>query len=78
MEGRPPADVQVLHRLANDEPVVFVLGNHEHWHDIVPEALARAQILAGCRFVSTTLRSDCRLAGQLDPDTRPASDRCRP
>ncbi len=65
----PRQTFRVLHRLANDEPVVFVMGNHEHWHDIVPEALARAQILAGCRFVGTTLRSDCRLAGQLDPDT---------
>lgn len=75
----------ILRRLAGNKPVVCVMGNHEHWNGVLHEDLARARILAeragvtlldgaravhaGCQFVGTTLWSDYRLAGRLDPDT---------
>ena len=84
-EGDPGRGFAVLRRLAGDKPVVFVMGNHEHWNGIVSEDLALAPVLAardgitlldggsaslaGCRFIGTTLWSDYRLAGELDPAT---------
>lgn len=84
-EGDPGRAFAVLRRLAGDRPVAFVMGNHEHWNGTVDEDLALAKVLAdragvtlldgnrvvlaGCRFVGTTLWSDYRLAGALDPDT---------
>jgi predicted phosphohydrolase len=84
-EGDPGRGFSILRRLAGDKPVVFVMGNHEHWNGIVDEDLALAgmlaaqvgitlldgtgAVLAGCRFVGTTLWSDYRLAGCLDPRT---------
>lgn len=80
-EGDPGRGFAVLRRLAGDKPVVFVMGNHEHWNGFVDEDLALAPVLAardgitlldggsatlvGYRFIGTTLWSDYRLAGQL-------------
>ncbi|MDP4024943.1 metallophosphoesterase [Methylobacterium sp. NEAU 140] len=82
-EGDPGRGFAVLRRLAGTKPVVCVMGNHEHWNGVVHEDLALARVLAaregvslldgtgavhaGCRFVGTTLWSDYRLAGALDP-----------
>ena len=84
-EGDPGRGFEVLRRLAGDRPMVFVMGNHEHWNGVVDEDLALAGMLAeragitlldgtsatlaGCRFVGTTLWSDYRLAGEFDPRT---------
>ena len=84
-QGDPGRAFAVLRRLAGDKPIVFVMGNHEHWNGVVHEDLILAQALAdqagitlldgtsatiaGCRFVGTTLWSDYRLAGDLDPAT---------
>ncbi len=61
------------------------MGNHEHWNGVAEEDLILARFLAdqagitlldgtsatiaGCRFVGTTLWSNDRLAGHLDPAT---------
>lgn len=84
-EADPGRACGVLRRLAGDKPIVFVMGNHEHWNGVVDEDLILAKALAaragitlldggsaihaGCRFLGTTLWSDYRLAGQLDPAT---------
>lgn len=84
-QGDPGHAFAVLRRLAGDKPVVFVIGNHEHWNGVVDETLLLAHVLAdragitlldgtsasiaGCRFAGTTLWSDYRLAGHLDPRT---------
>lgn len=84
-QGDPDRAFAVLRRLAGDKPIVFVMGNHEHWNGVVAEDLILAKALAdrlgitlldgtsatiaGCRFVGTTLWSDDQLAGQLDPAT---------
>ncbi|CAH1681150.1 hypothetical protein BOSEA31B_15136 [Hyphomicrobiales bacterium] len=70
--------------LAGSKPIVFVMGNHEHWNGEINENLAPAKLLAaqsgislleessadiaGCRFVGATLWSDYTLAG--DPSCR--------
>ena len=45
-EGDPGRGFSILRRLAGDKPVVFVMGNHEHWNGIVDEDLALAGMLA--------------------------------
>lgn len=75
---------EVLARLARGKPIVFVMGNHEYWNGVHGERLKEAKALArpnqitllegeaatiaGCHFIGTTLWSDYRLAGDVDPD----------
>ena len=75
---------RLLRALAGSKPIVFVMGNHEHWNGEINENLATAKLLAaqsgislleessadiaGCRFVGATLWSDYTLAG--DPSCR--------
>ncbi len=82
-EGNVLLGFQLLLRIAGGKPVVFAMGNHEHWDGILSEdlrtakAVARkhrvtlldgnAATIAGCRFVGATLWSDYSLAGDVDP-----------
>lgn len=66
-----------LRRLAGEKPVVFVMGNHEHWNGVLHEDLELAKVVAaeygitlldgeaqtvgGCTFIGSTLWSDYRL-----------------
>ncbi|MGN6097542.1 MAG: metallophosphoesterase [Bosea sp. (in: a-proteobacteria)] len=72
-----------LRALAGSKPIVFVMGNHEHWNGEINENLAAAKLLAaqsgislleessvdiaGCHFVGATLWSDYNLAGDPNP-----------
>lgn len=75
----------LLRKLAGDRPVVFVMGNHEYWNGQIHEELAAARslapeygitllegdsaLIAGCRFIGTTLWSDYALAlSPIDPE----------
>jgi Icc-related predicted phosphoesterase len=67
-----------LRRLAGDKPVVFVMGNHEHWNGVLDENLDLAKVLAreyqitmlegeavaiaGCTFIGATLWADHTLS----------------
>ncbi|EKF42410.1 metallophosphoesterase [Nitratireductor indicus C115] len=69
---------QFLAQLSGGKPVVFVLGNHEHWNGALSDGLAMARTLAiehgvtllegetisiaGCRFIGTTLWTDYALS----------------
>lgn len=75
--------LSLVSRLADGKPVVFVLGNHEHWNGVFDETIVDAQLaasdlgvtllngsaaeIAGCRFIGATLWSDYQLAGYVDP-----------
>ena len=45
-QGRVDLGLRTLRRLAGSCPVVFVLGNHEHWNACVPDTLEEAGFLA--------------------------------
>lgn len=67
-----------LRQLAGHKPVVFVMGNHEHWNGILNEDLDLAKVLAlryqislldgesvtiaGCTFIGATLWADHTLS----------------
>lgn len=67
-----------LRHLAGDKPVIFVMGNHEHWNGVLRDNLKLAKALAreqritlldgeavtikGCTFVGTTLWADHTLS----------------
>lgn len=84
-EGDCLSGFRKLREFAGDKPVVFVMGNHEHWNGEVSENIEEARLLAaehqitllddeateigGVRFVGSTLWSDYRLGGDL-PDPR--------
>lgn len=73
--------LDLLARLAGGKPVVFVMGNHEHWKGVLGDDLREAKIIAqdagvtlldgeavtvaGCRFAGATLWTDYELAGEL-------------
>lgn len=73
--------LDLLARLADGKPVVFVMGNHEHWKGVLIDSLREAKILAqdagvtlldgeavtvaGCCFAGATLWTDYKLAGEL-------------
>ncbi len=83
LEGDCTGAFQILRRLAGKKPVVFVMGNHEHWNGVLNENIAlatalapkfgitflndSATTLAGCRFIGGTLWSDYALAGAPAP-----------
>ena len=68
-----------LAQLAAGKPIVFVMGNHEHWNGVLHENLSKAKAIAqklgvtllngeaatigGCRFAGATLWTDYCLAG---------------
>ena len=78
-QGDVRRGLDILARLAGGKPVVFVMGNHEHWNGVLGEDLREAKILArradvtlldgeavniaGCRFAGATLWTDYLLAG---------------
>lgn len=82
-EGDSPRGLSFLSKLADGKPIIFVMGNHEHWNglydeNIIDTKLAAAQLgvtlltgngvnVAGCRFVGATLWSDYKLAGYAAP-----------
>ena len=82
-EGDCASAFRFLRTLAPEKPIVFVMGNHEHWNGVVSEELQLAKLLAkeygvvlldgtaeavaGCRFVGATLWSDYSLGGSIDP-----------
>ncbi|MCV9964245.1 metallophosphoesterase [Pararhizobium sp. BT-229] len=67
-----------LRKLADDKPIVFVMGNHEHWNGVLHEDLEMAKVLAreyritlldgdavtitGCVFIGSTLWADHALS----------------
>lgn len=77
-----------LRALAGPKPIVFVMGNHDHWNGEIDENLAMARLLAaetgvtflesdsaavaGCRFVGSTLWTDYSLGGGPDPQAETA------
>ena len=82
-EGDCMGAFQFLSTLAGGKPVVFVMGNHEHWNGTLDESMELARTMAqesgivlldnsaasiaGCRFVGSTLWTDYTLAGEPDP-----------
>jgi len=78
-EGDIPRAFRLLEDLASGKPIMFVMGNHEHWNGVLTEDLPLAKMLAekhgitlldgsamtiaGCRFIGSTLWSDYRLSG---------------
>lgn len=81
-EGDTIRGMRVARRLAGDRPVVFVMGNHDHWCGEIEEnlfvarAAARAEgvvlldresaTIEGVRFLGCTLWSDYALGGHVD------------
>src|SRR5690606_28240305 len=79
------AAMSFLLYLARGKPVVFVLGNHEHWHGIHADTLATARAMAreygmflledsqaevaGVRFVGGTLWTDSTLGPAVSDET---------
>jgi Icc-related predicted phosphoesterase len=77
-EGDSLRAFRYLRRLADDKPIVFVMGNHEHWNGVLHEDLELAKALArefkvtlldgeaatiqGCTFVGATLWTDHTLS----------------
>ncbi|MCS4088480.1 metallophosphoesterase [Rhizobium sp. BK176] len=77
-EGDSLPAFRFLRRLAGDKPIVFVMGNHEHWNGVLHEDLELAKALAreysvtvldgeaatigGCTFVGATLWADHTLS----------------
>jgi Icc-related predicted phosphoesterase len=84
-EGDTLRGFRKLREFAGEKPIVFVMGNHEHWNGEISENLQMARLLAaeyqitpldneaaeidGVRFVGGTLWSDYGLGGSL-PDPR--------
>lgn len=78
-EGDCNRAFKMLTDLAQGKPVIFVMGNHEHWNGVLDEDLAQAKLLArqhgvtlldgeavtiaGCHFVGGTLWTNYALAG---------------
>lgn len=86
-EGDVLRGYRFMRQLAGTKPIVFVLGNHEHWNGETEENLKMAKLLAneygitlldsdmatiaGCQFIGTTLWTDYRLA---PADTDPSAE----
>ena len=80
-EGDCLSAFRFLRNLAEDKPIIFVMGNHEYWNGLLEDGLAMARHLAprygvalldgdsvqiaGCRFIGATLWSDYALARPL-------------
>jgi Icc-related predicted phosphoesterase len=86
-EGDSLRAFRFLRHLAGDKPIVFVMGNHEHWNGVLHEDLELAKALAceykitlldgeaatvdGCTFVGATLWADHTLS---PAGTNPAAE----
>ncbi len=82
-EGDCMGGFRALNDLAEGKPVVFVMGNHEHWNGVLNENMELAKAMAlrfgitmvdnsaavigGCRFIGGTLWTDYALAGEPNP-----------
>lgn len=82
--------LDLLTNLAGGKPVVFVMGNHEHWKGALGNELREAKImaqeagvtlldgdvvtLAGCRFAGATLWTDYKLSGDLAELEQPTGE----
>jgi 3',5'-cyclic AMP phosphodiesterase CpdA len=92
-EGDTDGALRKVRNLANDKPVVFVLGNHEFWgRDVARERRAARRAaerhgvmllddsvahVAGLRFVGGTLWADGALAGDAARPALPTGERIR-
>ncbi len=73
-QGDPEQALRIVAELADGKPAVFVMGNHEYWHGMVPGDLTTARLeaerlgvhllegdeveIAGLRFLGGTLWTD--------------------
>ena len=69
-EGRTDLAFAHLRRLAGDKPVVFVMGNHEHWNGEVGENLTEARLHAEANDV-TLLEGEETMIEGTRPDGTP-------
>lgn len=83
-EGDPLRGLSFISNLADGKPVIFVMGNHEHWNGLYEETIADTKLIAsqlgitlltgnaakiaGCHFLGATLWSDYELSGYADPE----------
>ena len=69
-EGRTDLAFPFLRQLAGDRPVVFVMGNHEHWNGEIEENLTEARLWAEANDVTLLEGEEATIEGTR-PDNTP-------
>ena len=69
-EGRTDLACAFLRQLAGDRPVVFVMGNHEHWNGEIEENLTEARLWAEANDVTLLEGEEATIEGTR-PDNTP-------